>query len=336
MDLDECVELALGYLDHGVRARFANDPLGTLRRELGLTVEAAEHLANRRGDGGACDGVSFLRDNVVLYAPTPYNRRENFTLAHELGHWLVGQVEGLYDWLADQDAPGPLLETLCDRIAQQLLLSASAIDRVVKDGPIRAQHVLDLYNDSRASVPACAIGLAQRLPHVGAIMITDRDTVEYASVKPDADQGWPIVVPWPGQSVPHGHPLRNLSAGESVVRKTFWCAPWGDREDYYVDAIGTDKRVIAVFSAVDVWDCEELHLDQPREFDQRPVRSIHCCGTIQTVRGYPCQDCGEPFCPQCGKCRCLRLADREQRCSKCTLNYQPHLIVDGLCVECSE
>ncbi|WP_167344577.1 ImmA/IrrE family metallo-endopeptidase [Amycolatopsis thermoflava] len=336
VNLDECVDRAVCHLDAAVRARFAADPHGTLRGDLGLTARAAEHLSSRRGDGGVCDGVSFLRDDVILYAPTPFSRRENFTLAHELGHWLVEQADELYDWLADQPEPGRLLETLCDRIAQQLVLPASAVDLVLNQGSLQAHHVLALYRMSHASIPACAIGLAGRLPHVGAVVIADHETVQYASVQPDVESGWPVVIPWPGQAVPDGHPFRTMQAGSELTRKTFWSTAWGEREDYYVDAVSDGKRIIAIFSDIDTWNCEQLHLDQPREFDQRPIRTIHCCQGEQAVRGYPCPDCGEPFCPICGKCRCQRAAAREQPCSKCTLNYQPQLLVDGLCVECRD
>lgn len=111
MNLEVCVERALSLLTDDVRARFTESPMAVLREDLKLTVRPAEHLSDARDDGGACDGVSFLQDGVILYAPTPWSRRENFTLAHELGHWLVDQAPDVYDWLADQDEPGRLLET---------------------------------------------------------------------------------------------------------------------------------------------------------------------------------------------------------------------------------
>jgi len=89
MNLENCVEQALSLLADDVRARFAGDPMVVLRDDLKLTVTAVEHLSEARTDGGACDGVSFLKDGVILYAPTPWSRRENFTLAHELGHWVL-------------------------------------------------------------------------------------------------------------------------------------------------------------------------------------------------------------------------------------------------------
>ena len=337
MDLDECVERALGYPSEAVRKRFAANPLEALRSDLDLKVEAVDHLTNRRDDGGACDGMSFLQDGVILYAPTPFSRRENFTLAHELGHWLVEQVDELYDWLADQRDPARTLETLCDRIAQRLLLPEGVVDSVVADGPIRARQVLELYQASHASSPVCSIALARRLPCLGAVVLINRadNAVQYASVRPDPHEGWPVVFPWPGQFVPAGHPFKSMPPGAELTRRAFWRTPWGGQEDYYVDAVSDNSRIIAVFSDIDVWNAECLHVDQGREFDQRPVNEIHCCGQTRTVRGYPCQDCGQPYCPVCGNCRCQCITQRERLCAgNCFLKFQPHLLVDGLCEEC--
>jgi hypothetical protein len=107
------------------------------------------------------------------------------------------------------------------------------------------------------------------------------------------------VFPWPGQPVPAGHPLAKLDDGLTLTRKTFWQTPWGARADFYADAVGLSGRVVAVFSANDVWSAERLHLDPPREFDQRLELLVRCCGQTRTVRGYPCSTCKEPFCPSC-------------------------------------
>lgn len=183
MNLEGCVDQALSLLTDDVRSRFSGDPIAILRHDLNLTVTAVEHLASARDDGGACDGVSFLQDGVILYAPTPWSRRENFTLAHELGHWLAEKAPDIYDWLADQDEPGRFLETVCDRVAQRLLLPETTSIEVIGGGPIRAQHLISLYNATHASRPVCAIALAKHLPGLGAIAIIDRytGTVEVGS-----------------------------------------------------------------------------------------------------------------------------------------------------------
>lgn len=135
--LDDCVDAALATLSPQVRSQFFTDPASTLRDAVGLKVEQASHLTERRNDGGACDGLSFLKDDVILYAPTPYSRRENFTLAHELGHWLVERTPDVFDWLVDQPDPGKALETVCDAIAQRLLLAGDTIDAVLQGTSVR-------------------------------------------------------------------------------------------------------------------------------------------------------------------------------------------------------
>lgn len=340
--LEDCVDAALSKLDAEARRRFPIDPLLTMRTDLGLKVTEADHLTERRADGGACDGLSFLKDGVILYAPTHQSRRENFTLAHELGHWLVTQVPEIFDWLSVQPKPKPALETLCDRIAQRLLLGDGTISAVVGVGPIRARHVLDLYASSQASMPACAIALAARLPRLGALVLVDRHPdddqpiVRYASIRPDPVQGWPKVYPWPGQKVPAAHPLKFITEAAPVQRRTFWAMPWGETADFYMDAIAvSNRRAIGVLADTDLWGAERFHPQIRRDYDERPEQEITCCGQTRTARGYPCQDCGQVQCPNCGKCRCDRQNDALVPCAgRCFLSYRPHLLVNGLCEDC--
>jgi hypothetical protein len=239
--------------------------------------------------------------------------------------------------VADQDNAPKVLETLCDRIAQRLLLPESSVEAVLSPGvPIRAGHVLDLFDGSQASRPVCAIALARRLPVLGAVAIIDRSSaeVEYASVRPDPDQAWPVVVPWPGQAVPSGHPFHSMTLGSTITRRSFWRDPWNREQNYYIDAVIDGPRLIAVFSSTDLWRAEALHLDTPPELDRRPTTEIWCCGETRTVRGWLCPTCGEADCPKCGSCRCERQARLEQTCARCHLRYQPRLLVGGLCEDC--
>lgn len=333
-NIDALVDKALRRLPPHVRDKFATDPHAALR-DLGLTARHVDHLTDRRNDGGACDGVSFLHDNVILYAPTDHSRRENFTLAHELGHW-VADFDDLLDWVADQDEPGRLLETICDRIASHLFLPRPLVVQTLAGQPLRAQHVLDLFNASHASIPACAIALADTLTHLGAIVLVDANThiVHSSSVNPDPDQGWPRVFPWRDQPVPDGHPVKAMADGSHVARRAFWRTPWGAEQPYYMDALRQGRRIILVLSDTDIWGVERLHLDGPREFDQRPTGQVYCCGQSRQVTGWPCSTCGSHYCPSCGRCGCDRRAQREVQCTTCFLQYEARLVVNGVCVEC--
>lgn len=334
--LEECTEAALGVLEDQTREAFTTSPL-TYLKDLGLNVQASDHLAERRDDGGSCDGMSFLKDDVILYAPTE-SRRENFTLAHELGHWLVYQVDDIYDWLDDQPEPDVALETLCDRIASRLLVPDTVLRQAVGEGPVQARHVTEIYRATNASIPVCGIALASQLPTLGAVIVVRHSTqgVEYASIHPDPERGWPKVRPWPGQSVPRAHPLRRLtSIGASLTIRSFWEMPWRTRADFYLDAVAGKRRTIAVFADTDLWHVDRFHPVTNREFDDRPEREVRCCGTTRRVRGYPCAKCDELYCPECGQCRCDRQAAAEKRCAgPCGLQYMPHLLTDGLCDQC--
>lgn len=348
---EACVSAALAIIDSTARDKFALDPLSTMRRDLQLKVTAADHLAVQRADGGVCDGLSFLNEGVILYAPTDNSRRENFTLAHELGHWLVVQVPEIFDWLSEQPAPRQLLETMCDQIGQRLLVGDAAITAVLGSRPIGAQHVIDLYNATQASIPACAIAMASRLPSLGAVVVVDIDrnnpderaVVRYASVSPDPAQGWPKVYPWPGQAVPPGHPLqillsqpRTASAPRTLQQSSFWSTPWGERAPFYLDAVAvSSRRAIGVFADTDLWGAEKFHPAERRDFDQRPEQEITCCAQTRKVRGYPHAPCGQIHCPTCGKCPCDRHDDELILCSgSCFLMFRPNLLVDGLCEDC--
>lgn len=335
MNLDRVIAAVLGAVPAATREHFAADPLQALR-SLGLVVEAVDGPVNSRADGGLCDGTSFLRDGVVLYRPSPNSRRENFTLGHELGHYLVDQDHAVMDWLADQDDPMVQLETICDRIAQALLLPDHRVREHTSKAPIGARTILDLYDATQASRPACAITIAGRLPHLGAAVLLDPTTatVTFASIHPDPDRGWPTVFPWTGQPVPAGHPLKSLEEGGTLTRKSFWENTWGSRSTFYIDALHDGRRIIAVFSATDLWNCEVLHLDVHREFIDRPTRTVTCCGTRHEVRGWPCSNCDGGYCPTCRRCRCQKADDTEQPCQRCYLRYRPQLLVSGLCEEC--
>lgn len=334
--IETCVTKALAGISPAVSQRFVLNPRKTLQEDIGLTVRAVDHLDFARDDGGICDGISYLEERVILYRRTG-NRRENFTLAHELGHWLVDQGNEIYDLLATQAESAKQLESVCDCIAQQLLLPAHLVESTVSTEPIQARHVTDLYASTSASLPACAIALARRLPGLGAVVVIDRmtQTVEYASVRPDDDNGWPLVYPWPRQEVPAGHPLRNLKANATLRRRTFWETRWGRRDDYYLDALATGRRTIAILSGSDLWGAERFHPQSIREFDRRPETEIECCRQVRKVRAWPCDACKEPHCPVCGRCRCDRRASAEVLCKgTCAMKYLPHLLMNGLCGDC--
>lgn len=335
MSIDACAAAAVADLPPPFLAAFAASPLTALET-IGLTVEAVEELAESRSEGGACDGWSYLQDDVILYAPSPNSRRENFTLGHELGHYLVDRNEEVMDWLGDQPDALRQLETVCDRIAQHLLLPEQLVAPALAQGAIGGSTLLHLYDGTQASRPAIAIAMAARLQHLGAVVLIDPTSQEvtFSSVHPDPERGWPEVFPWKGHAIPPGHPLRTLQTGGQWTGRTFWETPWGRREPFYVDAVHDGRRVIAVFSERDLWHSEKFHPEPQRDYLERPMRTVTCCGATHEVRGFPCATCEGGYCPTCKRCRCQKADDAARPCAGCFMVFMPHLLEEGRCEEC--
>jgi IrrE N-terminal-like domain len=317
-------------------ATIADSPIEGARR-LGLTVQAVDTLADDRGAHGWCDGVSFLRAGTILYVRSPNSRREHFTIAHEIAHWLVDRDDEAVDWLADlPDAPRTL-EQLCDQIAGRLLVTDDALDALLAGRTVEATDVRALYESTTASEPVCAIALTRRLHVPGALVLLDRgtQTVSYASLIWDFDDERPIAYPWPGQQIPVGHPLRGLAAGSRCQRRSWWATPWDERHTYYLDAVSGQNRIAAVFAETDLWGCEKLHLDTPSRRPSKPSFTLSCqCGFVGEVRSYPHDDCGQPFCPRCEECACVRKYSGHKACKQCFVSTPPRDLVDGLCSMC--
>ena len=326
----------LGQIAATDREALTADPKRALTERFGLRVREQAELAQRRDAGGWCDGISFLDDGVILYAPSPFSRRENFTLTHELGHKLTEEDDDALDWLADRDQPGRDLEQLCDLIAAGLLLPEALVIRVLNRRAPEAAHIRALYEASAASEVVCAIALAQRLPCQGAVVIMDigSSTVSYASVASPEDDGWPLAYPWPKQEIPAHHRLARLDADQAVREKSWWATPWGERQNYYLDAIAGSRRVHAVLAVRDLWQVTRFHTDTS-ETAGRPAYHLDCpCGYQGTARGYPCSDCGQPYCPSCKECQCPRRNAAFIVCQKCFVSVARADIVDGRCSDC--
>ena len=335
MNFDQAVTLALGSIKREGRSAFALDPLTALQ-QMGISVQPVPSLdSDVRGNGGSCDGMSFLDSGVILYAPSPGSRRENFTLAHEYGHFLVAEQEGILDWLGDLSDSHRALETVCDRIASALLLPKVLVDQVIDGQVPRAGHLAALYAASSASHPCCAIALANQIKAMGAVVIADRGTaiVRHASIRPGPGDEWPKVYPWPGEMLPPGQfrlpPGRSTASGYLT-----WTDQWDRTAGYYADAYASENRIHLILADRDLWSSEATHFRPTVDADERPTRTITCCGYTRAVRGWPCATCGQPDCPVCHQCGCDRAAAKEVMCSKCWQKVMAHLITDGVCVNC--
>lgn len=327
---------AMRIISTAVVADFATglavDPLAALTAH-GYRVTAVPELSEKRGAGGWCDGMSFHRHGALLYVPTD-SKRQNFTVLHEFAHGLVHDDDDALDWLGGQSDPNQKLEQLCNEIASRLLLPDTVLDTVIRGEPLEAAHLTQLADNTAASQEVCAIALARRLPCAGMVLLTDRDRHEVVRAALHGDLRFR---PRPGDTVPDGHPLRRLPAGQQLSARSFWAQPWGtERQTLYLNAHASTQRTYAVLAISDLWQIDGLHLsDRDDQVPDRPQAHRRCrCGFIGTVAGYPCPQCSQPFCPRCGDCECASRDARLVSCQGCFLRVAAHDVVNGLCSEC--
>lgn len=319
----------VGKIDADVRKRVATKPLDAVRNDFSLDVIEIDD-PRRRGDGGSCDGFSFLDVGAIHYRPT-WTDRQYFTIAHELAHFLVERDDPAMNWLTSQPSTLRLLEKVCDAAASRLLIPDELI-RAIGSAPA-ARDLAVLANSTHASRSACIVRIAERLPCDGFIALVNpyEQQVFFASRREDTR---PYA--WQGNPVPDGHPLRRVDDHGELKIESWWPFPSGDHVRYYLSAYRDDDWVYAIFAERDLWNIAKFHTPEQREQDQRPEFTIRCsCGFNRTIRAYPCSECGVPSCPGCGRCDCDRRAERPADCcSVCGLTYPLHLIADGVCVDC--
>lgn len=319
-----------------VRARFADDPKGTVTRQLGLRIVPSAALERSRGDKGSCDGVSIIEDGVIHYALTPFSKRENFTIAHEVGHLLVDSFDpedDMWDWLADQPDSRRLVEDTCDLVARRLLLPREQVDAVLGRERASGTAVVRLYDSSEASREVCAIAIAERLGCEGFVMLAKAGTGRVTFV---SRAGRASPAPWSGDQLPMSHPLRTLEPGATQVLESWWPRRTdSDRRRYYEHATQIGGWIYAAFAENDLWGAVRLHLPEP-ERRRAPSRYQTCrCGWAGVAHGFPCNSCHRIPCPGCDECDC----DERERmpratCHVCFQSVLVHLLVDGLCPNC--
>ena len=276
------------------------------------------------------------RDHLLCAHPD--SKRENFTLCHELAHFLVDEDsdEATADWAADLHNRDKVIEDVCDIVAQRLLIPDDLVRRTVAEHGVTGSALAHLFATSEASRQACAVALAQRLGGDGFVAIADmrESVVTFAS---RAHKGYPF--PRRNAPIPGGHPLLRLGPGEAGAAKSWWRDDDGTARTYYQHAERIGHWTYAVFSAHDQWNVAEFHeASELRPRVERPEHNIAChCGYRGTARGFPCQECRQISCPQCGECRCDQ-RNRQARgtCKRCfTSVLVAQLDDDDLCTGCA-
>ncbi len=324
-DVSSVAGRVVAKLEADVRRRIALDPFAAARevfhREL---VELDEPRS--RGEGGTCDGFSFLDAGVIYYRPT-WSDRQNFTVAHE----LVENDDDAIDWITSQPGTSQL-ERVCDAVASRLLIPNELLAAL--GSPPTAKSIAVMHDTTSASRSACAVRVAQRLPCDGFVAVIDarQQAVIFAARHEDTR---PYA--WQGNPVPDAHHLRVVGDGQERKFESWWPFANGDRVRFYLNAYRDGGLTFAVFAERDLWGVTNFHAREQRQGDDRPQLTLDCpdCDFDGAFRGYPCSDCHTPYCPKCKRCECDRKKERSALCAgTCGYVWPKTQLRDGLCNDC--
>jgi Zn-dependent peptidase ImmA (M78 family) len=327
-DPDSVAARVLGKLDSNLLRRIAVDPVAAAVDDFKCELRELNTLQSRN-DNGTCDGFSFLDRGVIYYRPT-WTDRKFFTIAHELAHLLVERDDDAMDWIAGQPGPSQL-ERVCDAMAGRMLIPNDLLKSL--GTPPTARNLALIHDTTNASRSACAIRIAQRLPCDGFVAIVDasHQSVYFASRHEDTR---PYA--WQGDPVPDPHELRHIGEGQERNFESSWPFRDGERERFYLSSYREGDWIFAIFAEEDLWQVASFHAPQQRRRETRPELRLRCwnCDYDGTFHGYPCQVCGQPFCPKCQLCDCDRKSQHSAVCAGCGFTWPRQQIQEGLCNDC--
>jgi hypothetical protein len=171
--------------------------------------EVAAHFADLDEDRipGECDGLILglhrtgRERPLIIVERTSSERRKRFTVAHELGHFLLPWHQGTasacdvtsFDAWNERDSQARRAETEANRFASALLLPPAWIDDIVASaGPGNISQVLKELQAARVSAYPLCIAASGRLPPGHMFVIADSaDVADLSGSSPDSSAELP-------------------------------------------------------------------------------------------------------------------------------------------------
>lgn len=101
--------------------------------------------------GNDIDGIHITQGDIsaIGYNSTQHWHRQRFTVAHEIGHLLLGHTSGNY--ILDLDSKRPE-EIEANQFAAELLMPLKMLKNDLRDGGKSAKDIAGIYNVSEEAV----------------------------------------------------------------------------------------------------------------------------------------------------------------------------------------
>lgn len=315
-------------------ARLRQDPIGALAEWPGLTLQWEGRY--RRDAVCSVDGWYSRADATVHLVRRGNEERLNFTACHELGHHLQRHHPGVAAALAEYHKRDPqrrLEDRICDTFASRVLIPDDAIPELHKLGPTAAD-VIAVYEATGASRAACVVRIADELAHEGWVILASPTGEILFAAAAHHEFRLPPGTQQPDTSLITIAGTRGSQQGlESVTYRSGKASPQfntdvREHEGYVfaVMTVGTAPWSPGPVSNRDRWA-------RKPEFECETAS----CGTTFTTYDRRCPTCDQPYCPECGRCRCST-STNNRVCRACFLvRPEAEMPADSdVCIHCSD
>ena len=130
---------------------------------------------------------------TIRIPPTDTPERKRFSIAHELGHLLMGHITSIQRVCRDTDMMNwyqSSQETQANFFASELILPTSLVSRRCDIGDISFDPVRQIAKDFQASLTATAIKFVRLCPEKCAVVCSAKGKIKWFYKSPD---WWPFI-----------------------------------------------------------------------------------------------------------------------------------------------
>ena len=326
------IRAALELTRPGMAAQLAHDTVEQLDAWQDIALRSVPAAQTDAGCSVAGAYFASLVPPVLAIAEATSPGRRAFTALHELGHHLQQTELTLMDALLDQPDGGHSLEDAsCDAFAAEILLPSELVGSHLAGG-VTAPGVAALWDASSASRAAACVRAAQQLHAPGHVVLLDgAGVVQFAAAHglPPVRRGSsqadiPVVIEGLRIQTRRAHGRTQLTYRDGIKGVEHY-AETADIGGFLVLVMVTDHAP---------WE-STFSLPSRDEGPQGRWWTCEQCGHEFSTYARPCSRCGAPTCPECRRCNCSRV--KERQCTRCNTVY-PLLMFQGdseRCVDCA-
>lgn len=130
---------------------------------------------------------------TIRISPTDSPERKRFSIAHELGHFIMNHVESIQRFCSDEDMMNwyqSSQETQANFFASELILPKKLVERRCDVAEVNFEPIIQIAKHFRSSLTATAIKFVRLCPEQCALVFSSKGKIQWFYKSPD---WWPFI-----------------------------------------------------------------------------------------------------------------------------------------------